>query len=710
MKNSSYLIILIVIAVMTGCEQQKKIVPGKYPVAQKSDQTDDYFGTAVSDPYRWLEDDNSDETAAWVKAENEVTFGYLEQIPFRAKVKERLEQIWDYPKFSAPFREGEYYYFFKNDGMQNQYVLYQQKGLDGEPVLFLDPNTFSEDGTISLSGLEFSKDAKYAAYSISKSGSDWNEIFVLDVATKTKLEDHLEWIKFSGLAWKNDGFYYSSYGKPGEGDALKGKNEYHKVYYHKIGTPQSEDVLFYKNDEYPLRNYSAGTTEDESLLIMSESESTSGNSLYIKKLDDKSSQLIQITEGFDNEYNIIDNSGDILLIMTNQDAPKWKLVRVDLSQPEKENWKVVIPEKEEVLQSVSVVGGKLLATYMKDAVSVAFIYDYEGNNPGDLSLPGIGTLAGISGKKEDNIAFYTFTSFTFPSTIYKYDVAKNTSEIFIQPDIDFDMNAYETKQVFYTSKDGTKVPMFLVYKKGMTMNGKNPTYLYGYGGFNISMTPGFSITRLVLLENGFVYAMACLRGGGEYGEDWHEAGTKLKKQNVFDDFIAAAEYLITENYTSPEKLAIAGGSNGGLLVGACMIQRPDLFKVALPAVGVMDMLRYHKFTIGWAWASDYGTSEDDAEMFNYLYGYSPLHTLKAGVEYPATLVTTADHDDRVVPAHSFKFAATLQEKHKGENPVLIRIDVKAGHGGGKPTAKVIEEYTDEWSFIMVNLGVKPIYQ
>jgi len=709
MKKSAYLIILIVFAIMTSCEQKKKIVPGTYPVAQKSDQTDDYFGTAVSDPYRWLEDDNSDQTAAWVKAENEVTFGYLEQIPFRAKVKERLEKIWDYAKFSAPFREGDYYYFFKNNGMQNQYALYQQKGLNGEPVLFLDPNTFSEDGTIALSGLEFSKDAKYAAYSISKSGSDWNEIFVLDVATKTKLEDHLEWIKFSGLAWKNDGFYYSSYGKPGEGDALKGKNEFHKVYYHKIGTSQSEDVLFYKNDAFPLRNYSAGTTEDESLLIVSESESTSGNSLYVKKLDDDSGQLTQIAEGFDFEYSLIDNSGENLLIMTNQDAPKWKLVRVDLSQPAKENWQVVIPEKEEVLQSVSVVGGKLIATYMKDAVSVAYIYDYDGNNPGDLSLPGIGTLAGISGKKEDSIAFYTFTSFTFPSTIYKYDVANNSSEIFIQPDIDFDMNGYETKQVFYASKDGTKVPMFLVYKKGMTLNGENPTYLYGYGGFNISMTPGFSITRLVLLENGFVYAMACLRGGGEYGEDWHEAGTKIKKQNVFDDFIAAAEYLISENYTSPEKIAIAGGSNGGLLIGACMIQRPDLFRVALPAVGVMDMLRYHKFTIGWAWASDYGTSEESPEMFSYLLGYSPLHTLKEGVEYPATLVTTADHDDRVVPAHSFKFAATLQEKHKGENPVLIRIDVKAGHGGGKPTAKVIEEYADEWSFMMYNLGVEPEY-
>jgi prolyl oligopeptidase len=693
---------------MTGCEK-KKISPAKYPVTQKTDQVDEYFGTKVSDPYRWLEDDNSEQTAAWVKAENDVTFGYLNQIPFRTKVKERLEKIWDYPKYSQPFREGEYYYFFKNNGMQNQFVLYRQKGLDDEPEVFLDPNTFSDDGTIALSGLEFSKDAKYAAYSISKSGSDWNEIFVMDVASKSKLMDHIEWVKFSGLAWKKDGFYYSCYSKPGEGEELKGKNEFHKVYYHKLGTPQSDDVLFYKNDAYPLRNYGAGTTEDESLLILSESESTSGNSLYIKKLDDPKHQLTLIAEGFDFEYSIVDNSGDTVLVMTNRDAPKWKLVKIDINHPGIENWKEVIPEKQEVLQSVYAVGGRLIATYIKDATSIANIYDYSGKYLADLSLPGIGSLAGISGKKEDNIAFFMFSSFTFPATIYKYDVANNTSEIYKKDEIDFDVDAFETKQVFYISKDGTKVPMFLVHKKGLKMDGNNPTYLYGYGGFNISLTPGFSITRLVLLENGFVFAMPNLRGGGEYGEDWHEAGTKLKKQNVFDDFIAAAEYLVTEGYTSPSKLAIAGGSNGGLLVGACMIQRPDLFKVALPAVGVMDMLRYHEFTIGWAWASDYGTSEESKEMFDYLYQYSPLHALKEGIEYPATLVTTADHDDRVVPAHSFKFAATLQERHKGENPVLIRVDVKAGHGGGKPTAKIIEEYADEWSFMMYNLGVVPSY-
>lgn len=710
MKRLSYLIILIAFVVLTSCEQQqKKIIPAPYPVTNKVDTVDNYFGTAVADPYRWLEDDNSEETAEWVKAENEVTFGYLDQIPFRTKVKERLEQIWDYPKFGTPFKEGENYFFFKNDGMQNQYVMYIQKGLDAEPEVFLDPNTFSEDGTIALSGLEFNKKGDLLAYSISKSGSDWSEIFVMEVESKKKLEDHVEWIKFSGISWKDDGFYYSRYDEQIEGDELKAVNEYHKVYYHKIGTPQSEDKLIHKNDDLPLRNYYAGTSEDETILILSESESSSGNALFAKKLDGNQVDFTLIAEGFDNEYNMVDNFGDQLLIMTNQDAPKWQLVLVNIANPAKENWKVIIPEKEEVLQSVSLVGGKIVAEYMKDATSVAYLYDYEGNFLADFSLPGIGSMSGIRGKKEDTEAFYSFTSFTFPSTIYKYDAVNNTSEVYRKSEIDFDVDAYETNQVFYKSKDGTKVPMFLVYKKGLKLDGNNPVYLYGYGGFNVSLTPRFRITSLVLLENGFIYAMPNLRGGGEYGEEWHEAGMKLNRQNVYDDFIAAAEFLIEEKYTSPEKIAIAGGSNGGLLVGACMIQRPDLFKVALPAVGVMDMLRYHKFTIGWAWASDYGTSEDSDEMFKYLYAYSPVHALNEGVAYPATLITTADHDDRVVPAHSFKFAATLQERHHGDNPVLIRIDVKAGHGGGKPTAKIIEEYADEWSFMMYNLEVNPMY-
>ncbi|RLD58327.1 MAG: S9 family peptidase, partial [Bacteroidetes bacterium] len=485
--------------------------------------------------------------------------------------------------------------------------------------------------------------------------------------------------------------------------------EYHKVYYHKVGQPQDMDELIYQNIDEPLRNYHLRTTEDETFLILSETESTSGNSLYVKKVSEKDKDFTQIAPGFENEYNVIDNIGDKLLVMTNDGAPKWKLVMIDPNEPASDKWDMIIPEKEEVLESVSLIGGNIVALYMKDASSKAYIYNMEGGFIEELPLPGIGSMSGMRGKKDEDIAFYSFTSFTFPATVYKFDMGSKTSEVYRGSEIDFDTKAYETKQVFYKSKDGTKVPMFLVYKKGLKLDGNNPTYLYGYGGFNISLTPGFSLTRLVLIENGFVFAMANLRGGGEYGEEWHEAGTKLKKQNVFDDFIYAAEYLIEEGYTSPEKLAIAGGSNGGLLVGACMIQRPELFKVAMPAVGVMDMLRYHKFTIGWAWASDYGTSEDDKEMFEYLLGYSPLHTLKKGVSYPATMVSTADHDDRVVPAHSFKFAATLQEMHKGNNPVLIRIDTKAGHGGGKPTSKVIEEYADEWSFIMYNLGVEPIY-
>jgi len=710
MKQLFYLNILIALAVMTGCEQpQKKITLDPYPITNKVEQSDDYFGTLVEDPYRWLEDDNSEETAEWVTAQNKVTFGYLDQIPFRSKIKERLEQIWDFPKYGSPFKEGNNYYFFKNDGMQNQYVMYKQTSLDAEPEVFLDPNTFSEDGTVALAGLAFNHAGDYLAYSISKSGSDWSEIFLMNVETKELLDDHLEWVKFSGMSWKDDGFYYSRYDEPAEGDELQAVNEYHKVYYHKMGTSQDEDILIHKNDEFPQRNYYCGTTEDESFLYMSESEGTSGNSLYFKKLDGSQEEFTPIAEGFDNEYNVIDNIGDKLLIMTNDKAPKWQLVMVDPANPEKTNWQMIIPEAEEVLQTVSLIGGKIIAEYMKDATSLANIYDYEGNQIDTFNLPGIGSLSGIRGKKDENIAFYSFTSFTFPSTIYKYDAAANTSEVYKSINIDFDIEAYETNQVFYESKDGTKVPMFLVHKKGLKLNGKNPTYLYGYGGFNVPLTPSFRITILPLLENGFVYAMANLRGGGEYGEEWHDAGIKLQKQNVFDDFIAAAEYLIAEGYTSSEKLAIAGGSNGGLLVGACMIQRPDLFKVALPAVGVMDMLRYHKFTIGWAWASDYGTSEDNEEMFKYLLAYSPVHALKGGIEYPATLITTADHDDRVVPAHSFKYAAALQEKHMGENPVLIRVDVKAGHGGGKPTAKIIEEYADEWSFMMYNLGVDPKY-
>jgi len=593
----------------------------KYPETKRVDQVDEYFGVKVSDPYRWLEDDNSEETTKWVDVENKVTFGYLKKIPFRNKIKERLEKIWDYPKYGVPFKKGENYFYFKNDGLQNQSVLYIQKGLKGEPKVFLDPNKLSEDGTVALAGMSVSKNGKYFAYSIAKSGSDWNEVFFMDVNTKEKLKDHLMWVKFSGMSWKEDGIYYSRYDAPEEGDELSGKNEFHKVYYHKLGTSQDEDILIYENKEFPLRNYYAGTTEDESYLILTETESTSGNSLYVKKTHSDAGFTL-IAKGFKNDYNVIDNIGDNLLVYTNYKAPKYKLVLINPEKPKIDDWKDIIPEQEDVLQSVSLIGGKIVAEYMHDAASKAYIFSYEGKLLDEVKLPGIGSMGGVSGKKDENIAFYSFTSFTFPSTIYKYDISKNKSVVYRKSEIDFEAGKYETKQVFYKSKDGTKVPMFIIYKKGLKLNGKNPAYLYGYGGFNISLTPSFSLTRLVLLENNFVVAIPNIRGGGEYGEEWHKAGTKMQKQNVFDDFIAAAEYLIENGYTSSAKLAIAGGSNGGLLVGACMLQRPELFKVALPAVGVMDMLRYNKFTIGWAWASDYGTSEDSKEMFECLYKYS----------------------------------------------------------------------------------------
>jgi prolyl oligopeptidase len=707
MKSIVYaLVVFLMAAIMSSCNKKQAI---KYPVTAKVDQTDEYFGTKVADPYRWLENDTSAETSAWVKEQQALTDSFLSAIPFRDKVKERLTKIWDYPKYGVPFKKGSKYFFFKNDGIQNQSVLYIQDDLAAEPKVFIDPNTFSEDGTIALSDIAISKDGKFAAYSIAKAGSDWNEVYVMEVETRNKLADELKWVKFSGISWKKEGFYYSRYPEPGKGMELSAKNENHKVYYHKVGTPQNQDVLVYENKEYPNRNYYAGTTEDESFLIISESESTYGNSLYVRKLDDKNATIIQVARGFDAEYSIVDNDGGNLLMITDRNAPRKKLVLVNPDQPEESNWKEILPEQEEVLQSVNLSGGKIVAEYMKDAASKAYVFSLDGKQLFELALPAIGTLSGFSAKKDEDLAFFGFTSFTFPSTVYKYDIAKNKAEVYYKSEIDFNVDDYETRQVFYTSKDGTRIPMFIVHKKGMKLDGSNPCYLYSYGGFNISLTPSFSISRLVLLENGFVFAMPNIRGGGEYGEEWHKAGIKLQKQNVFDDFIAAAEYLIKEKYTSSRKLAIGGGSNGGLLVGACMTQRPDLFQAALPMVGVMDMLRYHKFTIGWAWASDYGTSEDDSTMFKYLLGYSPLHNIKAGVKYPSTLVTTADHDDRVVPAHSFKFAATLQERHGGKNPVLIRIETRAGHGGGMPTSKIIAEYADMWSFLFKELGVEPKY-
>lgn len=704
MKNSSIILIISTVLIMSACTtKQEKII---YPDTKKVDQVDDYFGTKVEDPYRWLEDDNSEETKQWVEAENKITFDYLAKIPFREQLREKLTKIWDYPKYSVTFKRKGHYFFFKNDGMQNQSVLYIQDSLYGEPEVLLDPNKFSEDGTVALGNLAISNDGKYLAYTTSTSGSDWNEAHVMDIGTKQKLDDLVKWIKFSGLSWRDDGFYYSRYDEPEEGTELSNKNEFHKVYYHKLGTTQDQDVLIYENKEYPQRNYNVDLTEDERFLMLYEMESSSGNALYVKDLSKENAEFVPIYSEFEKEIHVIDNIGDKLLVMTNIDAPKYQLVMIDPENPGQENWQIIIPEKEEVLESAKLAGGKLLVSYMKDASDKAFVYSTEGDFIAEVDLPGIGSIGGFSGRKDDNIAFYSFTSFLYPTTIFKYDIDNNTSEVFRAPEFDFNADDYITEQIFYESKDGTKVPMFLTHKKDINLDGNNPLFLYGYGGFNISITPSFSVSRLPFIENGGIYVIANIRGGGEYGEEWHDAGKQLNKQNVFDDFIAAAEYLIKNKYTSPDKIAIAGGSNGGLLVGACMTQRPDLFKVALPAVGVMDMLRYHKFTIGWAWAGDYGTS-DDSTMFHYLLGYSPLHNIKDGVEYPATLITTADHDDRVVPAHSFKFAATLQAKHKGDNPVLIRIETKAGHGAGKPTSKQIDESTDIWAFTFYNLGMKP---
>ncbi|NWF49780.1 MAG: S9 family peptidase [Ignavibacteriaceae bacterium] len=678
----------------------------KYPETKKVDVVDDYHGTKVADPYRWLEDDNSEETKQWVAEQNKITFDYFEKIPFREKVKERFTRLFNYPKYSAPFRAGEKYYFFKNDGLQNQSVMYVKNELDGEANVFIDPNKFSEDGTQSLSNFNFSKDGKYFAYGISTGGSDWDEFFVMNALTGEKLNDHLKWIKFSGIAWKGEGFYYSCFPEP-VGSELSAKNEFGKIFFHKVGDPQEKDILIYEDPTRPNRSFYAQTTEDERFLIVSFSEGTSNNGWMVKDLSDNNSDFITIVDDLENNYSVVDNLDDKLLVMTDYRAPNYRLILVDPQNPSRENWKDVIPENENVLQSVQIIGEKIIAVYMKDASHHAFIFDLKGNPESEITLPTVGSV-GFSGRRDDNTAFYSFTSFTYPSTIYKFDVSKRQSELYYQIEIDFDLNNYETKQVFYKSKDGTSVPMFIVHKKGLKLDGNNPAYLYGYGGFNISLNPSFSTSRLMFLENGGVFAMPNLRGGGEYGEEWHKAGMLDKKQNVFDDFISAAEFLINEGYTSPNKLAIAGGSNGGLLVGAVVNQRPDLFKVAIPQVGVMDMLRYHKFTIGHYWAVEYGSS-DNPEQFKFLYSYSPLHNIKQGVEYPAVLVTTADHDDRVVPAHSFKYIATLQEKHTGSNPVLIRIETKAGHGAGTPTSKIIEEVGDLWSFVFYNLGITPYY-
>lgn len=678
----------------------------KYPETKKTDVVEDYHGTKVADPYRWLEDDNSKETKAWVEAQNKVTEDYLSKIPFREEVRKRLEELWNYPKYSSPEKEGEYYYFSKNDGLQNQSIIYRQKGLSGNPEVFFDPNKLSEDGTAALAGWSFSKGSKYLVYAVSQSGSDWQKAYLMDVNAMKKMDDHLDWLKFTGFSWKgDDGFYYSRYPEPVEGDQLKGKNESPKTYYHKIGTSQADDILIYEDKEHPQRFAGVGLTEDERFLVLHASEGTSGGEVWIKDLQNPAQNDFKLLiPGFATEPQVIDNLGDKILLKTNDGASNYHLVLIDPANPAKENWKEIIPEKKEVLESVSTGGGYLFASYLKDASTKVYQYTYEGKLVREIELPGIGTAGGFGGKKKDTEFFYVFTSFNYPPTIFHYDIKTGKSDLFRKSEAKFNPADFETKQVFFTSKDGTKVPMFLTYKKGMKQDGNNPVLLYGYGGFNIPMTPGFSISNAFFMEQGGIYAQVNLRGGSEYGEAWHKAGMLGNKQNVFDDFIGAAEFLIKEKYTNKEKIAARGGSNGGLLVGAAMTQRPDLFKVAIPQVGVMDMLRYHKFTIGYAWAVEYGSS-DNAEDFKYLYKYSPLHNLKDGVSYPATLVTTADHDDRVVPAHSFKFAARLQAVNSGTNPTLIRIESKAGHGAGKPTSKQIDEMTDIWSFTMYNLGM-----
>lgn len=702
MKNVILLLSIMMIASCTTTTQ-KKIV---YPETAKDDVVDVYFGTEVADPYRWLENDTSAQTAAWVEAENKVTFAYLSEIPFRKQLYNRLMDLTNYEKYGTPFKKHGKYYFYKNDGLQNQSVIYVQDALDSEARVFLDPNKLSDDGTVALAGLSFSNNGKYVAYTISRSGSDWREIFVMDANTGALLDDHIQWAKFSGASWRGDGFYYSAYDAPVAGKEFSNVNENHKIYYHAIGTPQSSDELVFQNPDQPKRFYSAYCPEDENVLFIFESGANRGNALFMKDITKKNAPIVALATNDEFQYSPVEVIGDDIYFYTNYQAPKGKIMKASLNNPKLEQWKELVPENESVLSSAEVIGGKMFITYDQDASNHAYVYDMEGKRLQEIKLPTLGSV-GFSGDKDDKECFMYFSSFTYPGSIFTYDMDANEYKLFRAPEVKFTPEDYKTEQIFYASKDGTKIPMFLTYHKDLKKDGNNPVFLYGYGGFNISLNPGFSTNRIPFIENGGIYVQVNLRGGGEYGEEWHVAGTKMQKQNVFDDFIAAAEYLIAEKYTNNNKIAIVGGSNGGLLVGACMTQRPELFRVAIPQVGVMDMLRYHKFTIGWNWASDYGTSEDSKEMFEYLYSYSPLHNLKPGTAYPATLVTTADHDDRVVPAHSFKFAARLQECNDGTNPTLIRIDTKAGHGAGKPITKVLEEQADIYSFVMYNMGMKP---
>lgn len=706
MKNTHLIggIALALAACNTAPKEESKTMIN-YPETRQDSTTDEYFGNTVADPYRWLEDDMSDETAAWVKAQNEVSFGYLEQIPFRQKVADRLTKLWNYEKYSAPFKEGNYTYFYKNDGLQNQSILYRQTE-DSEPEVFLDPNSFSADGTTSLAGVSFTKDGKLLAYQISEAGSDWRKVIIMNADTKEIIEDTLVDVKFSGISWyKNEGFYYSSYDKP-KGSDLSAMTDKHKLLFHKLGTPQADDKLIFGGEETPRRYVYGYITEDENYLVIGTAVSTTGNELYIKDLRNPNSNIETIVGNFDNEHSLFHTEGNKLFISTNLNAPNMRVVTVDVNNPAPENWVDLIPETENPL-TASTGCGYIFATYLKDATTHVTQLNLDGTKVRDIELPALGSAGGFGGKMNEKELYYSFTNAVYPRTIFKFNAESGESEVYKKSGVDFDPKQFESKQVFYTSKDGTKIPMMITYKKGIKLDGTNPTMLYGYGGFGINLTPSFSTSRIVWLENGGVYAVANLRGGGEYGEEWHQQGTKTNKQNVFDDFIAAAEYLIAEKYTSSKKLAINGGSNGGLLVGACLTQRPDLYAAAIPEVGVLDMLRYNAFTAGAGWAYDYGTAQESEEMFNYLMTYSPVHNVKEGTCYPPTMVMTGDHDDRVVPAHSFKFAAELQAKQSCDNPTIIRIETNAGHGAGKPTDKIIQEEADVWSFAWYNMGENP---
>ncbi|MFM2291325.1 MAG: hypothetical protein RIS29_1138 [Bacteroidota bacterium] len=704
--KQAFLGMAFLVAMTQGTTNAQKL---KYPQTAKGDVVDTYFGVQVKEPYRWLENDTAANTSAWVKAENKVTQDYLSTIPFREQLRARLKTVYNYPKYGSPFKKGGYYYFYKNNGLQNQSVLYRQKSLTAEAEVVLDPNKFSKDGTVALHDVAFSKDGRYLSYAIARSGSDWNEIFVIDMNNRKLLADHIMWSKSSQIQWLGNGFYYSAFDAPEAGKEYSVKNEYQKLYFHTVGQDQSEDQLVYEDKQHALRECYASVVGKEKYLVVMVTETTTGNGLLIKDLSKADAGYVELAPGFDNDYNVVDEVNGKLYVLTNWKAPKGRLMVVDPAQPARENWKEVLPESKDVLENVSIIGGKVIAEYMKDATNHVYAFDLTGKKLYEVQLPTLGSVTGLSGESDDAEAFFMFTSYTFPPTVFKLNTDKNLAEVLFKSEVAFDPASYLSEQIFYTSKDGTRVPMTLTYKKGLKRNGKNPLMLYGYGGFNISLNPSFAAGRIPFLENGGIYVVTNLRGGGEYGEEWHMAGTKMKKKNVFDDFIAAAEYLIKNKYTCKEKLAIDGGSNGGLLVGACMTQRPDLYAVAIPEVGVLDMLRYHLFTIGWSWTSDYGNSGESKEMFEYLKGYSPLHNIREGVKYPATMVMTGDHDDRVVPAHSFKFAATLQDKNAGEKPTLIRIDSKAGHGAGKPISKIIDAQTDMWAFVMWNLGMKPVF-